>query len=579
VVPYLNCSGSPVDNDMRIQPVPAPGQDTTHSLWAAGLIREPAAPQAAPEQTEQGHWLAGLVKEEEAPSRARRSWTSAWDLEPEVQDEPTQATSWLAGLVKEDKGRPALNDIARLLMGDSGVRRKPTPLPPPGRTSPATPDLNSRSGDPSKDAKTSAASVLGDPTPAPQDGAGTVARKSSPDTPPKETLHSRDSSPDTNSREIPIAKPSSPSPRPRKNPTTAPSPSKPAPDEVRRGRIASRDKVTFYRALSAMFQAGVPLFAIFEFLSREAESVELALACRRLGQGLVRGMALPVAASLEPHLFDQKAVRLLDTGFRGGQLAEILAQLAEDEEHVWKLKQMLQSQLVYPCGIALLTLATVVLLPPLVLTGLLEQVISMTSQPPLLTVLLLKFSAFLSSPWTLAVAGLALLACHLWLRSPRGQRMLQNLELSVWFLPALGPLWRNVVALRFLRVFAMTYRSGLAATLGIELAAAATGSQLAFRVAPLMKRTLMDGGSLAESFASGGFLPGVALEAVHAGEVAGKVPTMCDSTAAILASEVESRIDAVAKLIEPLVLAVLGAFVAVVVLGCLLPIVELTSTL
>ena len=68
-------------------------------------------------------------------------------------------------------------------------------------------------------------------------------------------------------------------------------------------------------------------------------------------------------------------------------------------------------------------------------------------------------------------------------------------------------------------------------------------------------------------------------DAVSAGENSGNVPVMLDKSAMILQTEVESRMDAVTKLIEPLVLSVLGVIVAVFVLGCLLPIVELTSTL
>lgn len=345
------------------------------------------------------------------------------------------------------------------------------------------------------------------------------------------------------------------------------------------GKVSGRDRVSFYRSLAAMFEAGVPVFAIFEFLSREGESKALCEACRRMGQNLVTGMALNAAAMQEPDLFDIKAVRMLEVGYKGGQLEQILRQLAEDEEHAWGLRQSLKSQLTYPCGIAMMTMLAVLLMPPLVLTDLLEQVVALTSRPPMLTRWLLNLSAFLSSPWTLGAAAVLAFVMVGWFRSPKGRKMVDNAELTYWFIPGLGPLWRNLVGLRFLRVFSMVYQAGLPATAGLELAASATGSQMAYRVAPLMKRTLIDGGSLTDAFASGGFLPGLALEAVRAGESSGNVPVMLDNSAMILEAEVQSRVDAVAKLIEPLVLVVMGVIVGVFVLGCLLPIVELTATL
>lgn len=631
VVPYHHRGDSPVDNDLRISPPPASGTDTSHSLWAAGLLSKPAPAQSPSSPSESSHWLAGLIQEEKQSSAPapRRSWTSSWTTdELPVEEGPTPATSWLAGLVMEENKRPALQDIARLLLGDSGVRAAPSFSPSPASLQPVREEENEAEGAPPHPGGDFAPPGLAQSRQPEQDAASPrnlplpkETPKATQDSPPLQDS-SEQSQPTAGSeppgshrsraatsgvQETPPFVPQ-PVTRPRGTPlprglaenegTLATTPAleppggtrtvkktaaepersvRPAP--VPAGRIAHRDRVSFYRSVATMFHAGVPLFAIFEFLSREGESLPLCLTCRRIGQNLVSGMSLPIAARQEPHLFDLKAARMLEAGYRGGQLGEVLVQLAEDEEQAWKLRQTVQAQLVYPCGIALMTLAAVVLLPPLVLTDLLSQVVSLTSRPPLLSVWLLKISALLSSPWTLAVSASVLGGLGLWLRSARGRAVKTHLEPVVWFVPALGPLWRNIVALRFLRVFAMTYRAGLMAPVGLELAVSATGSQLAYRVVPLMRKALLEGGTLSDSFAAGGFLPGLALEAVKAGESAGKVPLLLENTATILAVEVESRIEAVAKLVEPLVLACLGAFVAIFVLGCLLPIVELTSTL
>lgn len=683
VVPYRQWSDPGVDNDQRLNPFPA-GGDSGGSLWTAGLMTPAPPAPSEPPPAGGGSWLAGLIKEEpqsddaptveahwlagmvrrdtvRAKSRSwlsgagkdvalpaesnRRSWTSSLPLdEPESESEtapasPQPSTSWLAGLVKEEK-RPAIQDIARLLLGDSAQAPTPSRLPeslaPPTRLAPE-PDLRPAEEAPQKDEFLVPEIGPGsDPFPqAPPAPTPPPSWASSPPVPLSEPVTSdrvqprqpsepslslkKDESPPPAATEAepglarpqpsaplppaqipplvstsltaPVAPPlTAVAPPPPASAQPSATPESPAPPAATRARtspklrpmarpVASRDKVSFYRSLATMFEAGVPVFAIFEFLSREGESAAVSQSCRRMAQALVSGIPLPAAAYQEPGLFDAKAVRMLDVGYRGGQLSQILAQLAEDEEHAWAMKQTLRSQLTYPCGIALLTLAAVVLLPPLVLTDLLTQVVALTSKPPLLTQVLLNLSEFISSPWTLGVLALCVAGVVLGLRTPRGQALIDNLEMTLWFIPAVSSLWRNVVSLRFLRVFAMTYQAGLPATLGMELAASSTGSQLAYRVFPLMKRTLTEGGTLSESFAAGGFLPVLALESIAAGEMVGKVPVMLENTTQILTAEVQSRVEAVAKLIEPLVLACLGVFVGVFVLGCLLPIVELTSTL
>lgn len=631
VVPYRQWSDPAVDNDQRLG---FSGGNSSASLWTAGLMAaQPAAPVAAGQTEKGGSWLAGLIKEEpetEASTATahklagwvredagrgrarwalgqglglpldsnRRSWASGLTSEePEVEPTaPAPSTSWLAGLVQEEK-RPPLPDIARLLLGDS-VQAPTPPLRAENliQVSPPAPTLDQPAADtflepPAANLQPFPEAPEANPDPfpsAPTAAAPPTVPRPSPAIrvePVKPRLEL-----DSALRSSPRLPKAAPEPSPATPPERDPDPplitaAKPKPAKAKpQGRpmarsVASRDKVSFYRSLATMFEAGVPVFAIFEFLSREGESAAISQACRRMGQALVSGMPLPAAAFQEPGLFDAKAVRMLDVGYRGGQLGQILVQLAEDEEHAWTMKQTLRSQLTYPCGIALLTLVAVVVLPPLVLTDLLKQVVALTAKPPFLTQVLLNASAFISSPWTLITLAALVGAVIFFLRTPRGQNLIDNMEMTLWFLPVISSLWRNVVSLRFLRVFAMTYGAGLPATLGMELAASSTGSQLAYRVYPLMKRTLTDGGTLAESFAAGGFLPVLALESIAAGEMVGKVPVMLENTSQVLTAEVQSRVEAVAKLIEPIVLACLGAFVGVFVLGCLLPIVELTSTL
>ncbi len=337
--------------------------------------------------------------------------------------------------------------------------------------------------------------------------------------------------------------------------------------------------VTLYRSLSTMLDAGLPLFSIFELLAREGEDPGLTDACHRIAQRLVSGQSLHGAVSGEPNFFSPKSVKMMEAGFKGGTLAPVLRRLAEDEEDNWKLRQQIKSQLTYPVCIALAGVAAVILLPPLALADLLRTVVSMTEEPPALSLALLRLSELLGSPWLLLSLGLGT-AGLVWLwRQDFLQAWLLKQEPLVWKIPAVGELWQDIIGLRFLSVFAMTYEAGLPATQCMVLASGATGSTAAQAAGPVMKKSLVDGGSLRESLASGQLLPRIVLEAVEAGEQVGKIPDMMRSAGRILQAEIESRIHAVTQFVEPLVLAFLGVCVGVFALGCLLPIIKLTEGL
>lgn len=476
------------------------------------------------------------------PSRvvSDRRW-SDWHGRLEEAGETAQNDSpnWLSGLVQSEHS-PATAEPQAQPTQDLSPTPPPLQTSPPKPISPPTPDTT-----PLPEASPKPAPIAEDP-PAPE----------ATQEVPVSTLLAR-----------------------HRSASKSTAPKRSTPQRAPLGRAGAREKAVLYRSISAMFEAGVPLFAIFEFLSREGESASVSMACRRIAQRLVAGFPLHAAAREEPQLFDPKAVRMLEAGVRGGDMSHILVQLAQDEEQAWKVYQTLRSQLLYPTGVAALTLLAVLMMPPLVLSDLLRQVVSLSVEPPRLTLWLLKLSEMLADPVFIGLLVVPLGAFFWWFRSVSGRALIDKVEPELWDLQAFGSLWRNVVGMRFLRVFSMTYQAGLPVLVALELATTSTGSRAASESFVLMKQTMLEGGSLRESFEVSGFLPQIALEAISAGEMSGKVPDMLQSAAEILDAEVQSRVEAVAKLIEPLVLAVMGVIVGTFVLGCLLPIVELVEKL
>lgn len=346
-----------------------------------------------------------------------------------------------------------------------------------------------------------------------------------------------------------------------------------------RQRIPERYAVSFYRSLATMMAAGIPVYAIFEFLAREPEYPAIGEACGRIARRLVTGMPLHKAAGDEPRLFDYTSVRMLEAGCQSGRLFQLLDRMASQREANWELTNKIKSQLTYPLGIALLTLAGALFIPPLVLSDLLNQVVQFTDEPPLLTKLLLALSSFLASPIFIGSALLMAGGAYLFCRGEALESAWQRCEKLLWHLPQVGPFWQNLVSIRYLRMFALTYECGLPITLCSTLAASVSGSPSLERRKSEIQKAFLDGATTAEALAAGRFLPPLARQAVEVGQESGSLPAMMNRVADLLACETGQRIETVTKLVEPLVLAVLGACVATFALGCLLPIIKLAETL
>lgn len=386
----------------------------------------------------------------------------------------------------------------------------------------------------------------------------------------------------------PDSKPT-PSPRTVPGPALKPAAKPPASGKEReksqvvvRVRLSAKSvsqRLMIYRAIAVMMEAGVQLYSCFEFLSEQAETEEVREACLRTAAELASGRSLALVAMSEPVLFSETSARMLEVGMRSGKLVAVLARLADDEQAQWEMRQRVWGKLFYPLTLALLALAAAVLLPPLALSSLLEQLVSFTDDPPAITKFLLAFSNALSSPVAVAFMILVpLMALYLWAQ-PGVRERVGNLEHWFWHIPWLGDVPRVAYSCRFLQLFALTHEVGLPTVQCVRLSAQASGSRVVAAKAEMMVSGLMAGETLSEAISSAQFLPNIAMESVEAGEQVGKLSDMMRKASDILLAELDYRIDTALKFIEPALLSVLGFFVGVFALGCLLPILKLTESL
>ena len=340
-----------------------------------------------------------------------------------------------------------------------------------------------------------------------------------------------------------------------------------------------KERAVLYKAMATMLDSGIGIVGVFEFLAEQAQSRGLSEACRRTAQNLAAGHPLHIIAQAERRLFTVSASKMLEVGLKTGKLVRIIERISEDENARWQMRQRLVSQLRYPVCLAFLALAAAVLVPPLVLAGILEEVVALSDEPPALTMALLKFSSFLSSPVVWGI-GLCCVGFLIFVLTRTGiKERLTWLEELAWRLPAIGSLLQVTSSIRFLQIFAMNYEVGLPAPMALRLAAQSSGSRFVAEKGEGMKERLIAGETLYAAIEQADFLPQLACEAVKVGDEIGRIPVMMRKAAEILSAELEYRIEAFLTVLEPLLLSVLGVGVGVFALGCLLPILKLAETL
>jgi type IV pilus assembly protein PilC len=160
----------------------------------------------------------------------------------------------------------------------------------------------------------------------------------------------------------------------------------------------------------------------------------------------------------------------------------------------------------------------------------------------------------------------------LWARSERGARMFDSLR---YRLPLFGKIWMKYQVAMFSRTLSTLLTGGLPLVPSLETASQSIDSyKISDTVLHAAKR-VQEGRSLSYSLEETEFFPDLAVEMVEVGESTGALPAMLNSVAEFFEDDVQTALAAALQLIEPVLLVIMGATVAIVLLSLYLPIFSL----
>lgn len=347
-----------------------------------------------------------------------------------------------------------------------------------------------------------------------------------------------------------------------------------------RGRPQGRNVTVFYRSLATMITAGLPISRSLGILAQHGEDRPLQQAIAQLDEHVRSGSPLSAAMGSLPHAFGRLEIRLIQLAERTGALPLVLETLSAHREKAQALELQVKSALVYPAFILTFCLLLLILGPPYLLEGQFRLIREAHQEIPWLTRVLMLFSDVLSSPLGMAAVGAALSGAAVLLRMgwtrPRWRAFGYRRLLRV---AGLGRALRNLATARFARSLAIGYRVGLPLPEALTLAAQSSGSPVLEASIPVAVERLTDGASLAQALDAVDFFPPLMVHSLKAAEEAGKVDGMMEWTARVYDLELESSLQTFLALIEPSLMLSMGILVAIVLLGTLLPMVNVLQSL
>jgi general secretion pathway protein F len=330
------------------------------------------------------------------------------------------------------------------------------------------------------------------------------------------------------------------------------------------------------RQLAGLVGSGLPLERALTALADEAEGERQRELVAHLKSEVNAGSPFARALASAPREFDDVYRAVVAAGEQSGALGPVLERLADDLETRQALRAKLLGAMLYPAIVSVIALAIVIFLITYVVPQVASVFTSSKRALPMLTVAMLGVSSFVRSwGWLVAAAALAGAGSFALLR--RGEAFRERSDAALLTLPLLGRLARGYNAARFAGTLALLAGAGVPILKALQ-AAAETLANRALRADALDALVqVREGAPLAAALAAKKRFPGLLAMFARLGEQTGQLPAMLERAATQLSNEMQRRAMALATLLEPLLIVVMGAVVMLIVLAVLLPIIQLNT--
>lgn len=334
-----------------------------------------------------------------------------------------------------------------------------------------------------------------------------------------------------------------------------------------RRRIGRRELLALTQELSALVSAGLPLDRSLATLSELAESPELKRIVTEVLQAVRGGKSLAEALG-EHRVFPAIYVNMIRAGEIGGFLEASLERLTEYLERSQELRDDVRAALTYPIILTAAMGASMVVLLVYVLPKFAMIFDDMGDALPLQARLVLGLSDALRSWWWVIalLGGGAAAALRYAVQTPRGRY-----EFDQWKLRLLvaGPLLRKMEVASLVRTLGTLLKSGVPLLQALGIVKAIVGNQVIARALGEVEVGAREGAGIAEPFAHSGVFPQLAVQMVAVGEETGRLDELLLKVADHFDREVRVRIQQLTRLLEPVLILVMGLGVGFIVISML----------
>ena len=334
--------------------------------------------------------------------------------------------------------------------------------------------------------------------------------------------------------------------------------------------FSNRERADFYKQLSTLLDAGIPIVKGIG-MATERLSEKYKPVCIRLNLTLQNGHPLSYAMSLQPDIFPEMNVSVVEAGEVSGQISRVLLSLSNFYKQQDKLAKLVRNVCIYPGFLLVLAILTFVFFNVKLVPSFAELYHSLgVKETPLLQGLL-SVSGLLREH-AVALSGICVIGSKILLLQ-RGR----ILSLLMYF-PGIRPMRRSFLEIRFTRLLALMLHSGIAFPEAILRASVTLTDTTMKNNAKKFSDNVLRGVGITEAaMQSNDLFSRTGLEFLSIGESSGNLPDMLAEFAEIQEQELFARLRDIKAVLEPVLVVVIATMIFAVMAVMLSPLFDLMT--
>ncbi len=344
-------------------------------------------------------------------------------------------------------------------------------------------------------------------------------------------------------------------------------------------KISAKEIAVFSRQTATMLKSGVPVVQSLEIIGSGHKNPRMKAMVDGLRLEIESGSSISEALGKYPVQFDELYRNLVKAGEGAGVLDTVLETIATYKEKTETLKGKIKKALFYPATVVAVAIMVSAILLVFVVPQFEKTFKSFGADLPAFTLMILAASDFMIQWWWLLLivfVGSGFAFIYFKKRSLKFSHFVDRMILK---LPVIGQIMHNSSIARFARTLATTFKAGVPLVEALDTVSGATGNTVYQQAVLRIRDDVSVGYQVNMAMKQVNLFPHMVVQMTAIGEEAGALDTMLFKVAEFYEEEVDNAVDALASLLEPLIMIILGVVVGAMVVGMYLPIFKIAATI